>query len=239
MSELPWFKFFSGEYLGDPRVDDCPREAEGLLVRSWCVCHREGSCPADFATLARKTHCSIEYVERYFRFCEPFFEQRDGRLYSLRMEQERQRSEIARQNANQRYLKNPRTKSKAKNLERESSEHGSANGNATRSAISTAKAPRSRACRMPENFAPKETHRALAAESGIDLQKTLDAFVDHHLARGTTFTDWDRAFNNWIRREPAFSRGFINGGTSLTLVEKNRIAAEEYERKKAASEVMQ
>ena len=47
MPNLPWFKFFPSDYLLDPDVDAIPSEAEGLLIRMWCLCHLEGSCPAD------------------------------------------------------------------------------------------------------------------------------------------------------------------------------------------------
>lgn len=105
MSDQPWFKFYAADYLLDPEVDAIPREAEALLLRMWCVCHREGSCPADVETLARKTLCSLEYVSRFKPRCEPFFEFRDGKLYSRRMEEEKRRSEQARENANKRFGK--------------------------------------------------------------------------------------------------------------------------------------
>ena len=105
MSDQPWFKFYAADFLLDPDVDAMPREAEALLIRMWCLCHREGSCPADVGTLARKTLCSQEYVSRFKPRCEPFFEFRDGKLYSRRMEEEKRRSEQARENANKRFGK--------------------------------------------------------------------------------------------------------------------------------------
>ena len=232
MSRLPWFKFYPGDYLLDPRVDDLPREAEGLLLRRWCLCHREGSCPADAETLARKILCTIEYVSRYLDACLVFFEQRAGKLFSRRMEEEKRRSEIARKNANERYKSTSKT-----NTETESegeSERSSANGNASGSAISSAKAIRSRACQFPENFAPRESHRALAAELGIDLERAFANFTDHHLARGSTFKDWNHALNQWIRREQTFSHGSNNGATPFTSIsERNKAAAAQFERQRA------
>ncbi len=127
MAEQPWFKFFAADYLLDPDVDAMPREAEALLVRMWCVCHREGSCPADIEALARKTMCSGEYVAKYKAHCHRFFELRDGRLYSRRMDHEKQRSEQARANANSRFKSKADTESE--------SERGSAIGLATCSAV--------------------------------------------------------------------------------------------------------
>jgi uncharacterized protein YdaU (DUF1376 family) len=139
MSEQPWFKFYAADYLLDPDVDSIPREAESLLVRMWCICHREGSCPVDVETLARKTQCSQQYVSQFKPQCEPFFELRDGKLYSRRMEDEKQRSEQARKNANSRYAKSkPKSKSKAVSESESESERGSADCTATRTAIGSA-----------------------------------------------------------------------------------------------------
>jgi uncharacterized protein YdaU (DUF1376 family) len=129
MSKAPWFKFFAGDFLLDPDVDSMPREAEALLVRMWCICHLEGSCPADPEELARKTRCTLQYVLHCKPHCDPFFDLKDGRLYSRRMEEERRRSEQARANANARY--------KQKGFATGTAD-GSANGRADRGANSYA-----------------------------------------------------------------------------------------------------
>lgn len=125
MNNAPWFKFYAADYLVDPGVDSVPREAEALLIRIWCICHIEGSCPADAEELARKTRCSLQYVLQCKRHCEPLFELQDARLYSRRMEAEKQRSKQASENANKRYT--PKTYA-----------NGNANGTASGSANSTA-----------------------------------------------------------------------------------------------------
>jgi uncharacterized protein YdaU (DUF1376 family) len=112
---LPWFKLFAADYLLDSDVDSMPREAEGLLLRMWAICHIEGSCPNDPEELARKTRCSLNYVLKYKPYCDPFYEVKNERLYSHRMEQEKRRSEQARANVSKRY-------------EQSTSEIGSSNG---------------------------------------------------------------------------------------------------------------
>ena len=72
MPNLPWFKFFPSDYLLDPDVDAIPSEAEGLLIRMWCLCHLEGSCPADPEELARKTRRTLQCVLQCKRHCGPF-----------------------------------------------------------------------------------------------------------------------------------------------------------------------
>jgi uncharacterized protein YdaU (DUF1376 family) len=89
----------------DSAVDALPRDAEGLLIRMWCLCHIEGSCPDDDSELARKTRCSVQYVSQCKPHCQSLFELRSGRLYSRRMEAEKRRSAQASKNAKSRYSK--------------------------------------------------------------------------------------------------------------------------------------
>lgn len=102
MAKEPWFKFFAADYLLDPAVDALPLEAQAVLLRKWCICHIEGSCPADPEQIARKTRLPLETVANYLECLAPFFEARDGRLYSRRMEEEKRKSETARRGGNKR-----------------------------------------------------------------------------------------------------------------------------------------
>jgi uncharacterized protein YdaU (DUF1376 family) len=208
-SEQPWFKFYAADYLLDPKVDAMPREAEALLLRMWCVCHREGSCPADPGTLARKTQCSLQYVLQCKPQCEPFFELRDGKFYSRRMEQEKHKSEIARKNANERY-KEPKSKPESE------SEPGSANGSASGTASGSANHCKreNKASRIPKNFIPKDEHYAIAAELGINCAMEFQKFRDYFLRisgpKGIK-QDWDATLRNWLRNSVNFGGGRANG----------------------------
>lgn len=62
-------------------------------------------------------------------------------------------------------------------------------------------AARKRAHQLPDDFAPNETNRRIAAERRVDIDAALVQFADHHCAKGTTFKDWHLAFNTWLRRE--------------------------------------
>lgn len=103
MPDMPWFKLYASDYLVDAGIDSMPREAEALLIRMWCICHIEGSCPNDPGELARKTRCALQYVLQCKQHCDPLFDLRDGRLYSKRMEAEKKRSKQASLNAHKRY----------------------------------------------------------------------------------------------------------------------------------------
>lgn len=103
MGENPWFKLWARDLLTDPKVDSTPLAAMFLVVKMWCVCCLEGSCPADPEEIARKTRVTPQCVSQFISQCVPFFEERDGRLYSRRMEREKTKSDLARQSAQARY----------------------------------------------------------------------------------------------------------------------------------------
>ena len=58
--------------------------------------------------------------------------------------------------------------------------------------------PSRKACQLPADFEPNDTGKALAAKHGLDLDAELRRFTDHHLAKGTTFKDWQAAFRTWL-----------------------------------------
>ena len=74
-------------------------------------------------------------------------------------------------------------------------------------AVAPSTAKTKRACQMSEGFQPKESHRALAVELAVNLDAAFAKFCDHHSSKGSTFKDWDRALNTWLRNEQAFVRG--------------------------------
>lgn len=99
----PWFKFWANDYLMDEKVDAITLEAQGLLVRMWCVCSQRGTLPDDIDEIARLTRCKLQVVQQCFSQCKVFFELRDGLLYSHRMEVEKEKSERSRKNVQKRY----------------------------------------------------------------------------------------------------------------------------------------
>lgn len=102
MASEPWFKFYAKDYLFDDGVDALPLEAQAILVRMWCVCHLSGSCPGEPDEIARKTCLPTAMVSKHREQLSRFFESRDGRLYSRRMDVEKQKSDIARRNGQKR-----------------------------------------------------------------------------------------------------------------------------------------
>jgi hypothetical protein len=102
MTSQPWFKLWSTDYLCDPKVDALPLEAQGFLIRMWCVCNQRGSIPDDPEEIARLTQSRLQSCLLNYPLCKPFFVLREGQLFSRRMETEKEKSRIARENASKR-----------------------------------------------------------------------------------------------------------------------------------------
>jgi hypothetical protein len=60
------------------------------------------------------------------------------------------------------------------------------------------------ATRMPDDLAPNAGCRSLAHELGVSLGTEFPKFVDHHTAKGSTFSDWQAALRTWIRNSVRF-----------------------------------
>ena len=67
--------------------------------------------------------------------------------------------------------------------------------------------PASRKSPFPADWKPTEAHSKRARELGIDLSWEATKFQDSALANGRTYSDWDRAFSNWLSRAKEFSGG--------------------------------
>ncbi len=195
----PWFKFWATDYLTDPDVDELTLEAQGLLVRMWCVCSQRGNVPEDPEEIARLTRCKSQRVLQCYSQCKPFFMVRDGLLYSGRMEREKAKSEKARANAEKRYRNESHTQ-----------EH--ANGRANGTANGAAKGPAQKA-REPEG--QKASCQSPEKASRAKRERTSD---ERHTAFKTAIkTYWDaknpgldmpwggvegKALGMWLREAP-------------------------------------
>ena len=60
---------------------------------------------------------------------------------------------------------------------------------------------------LDEEWKPTDNHRQLADKHGINLEWQVDQFRDHALANNRKQADWDRSFNNWLRKSLEFTNG--------------------------------
>jgi DNA-binding transcriptional ArsR family regulator len=60
---------------------------------------------------------------------------------------------------------------------------------------------------LPASFAIDEQMVAWANTviHGVDLNRITEAFKNHHLAKGSKFVDWRRAWQNWVLNEVKFA----------------------------------
>lgn len=86
---LPWFKFYASDYLLDESVDMLAVEAQGILVRLWCLCWRSGALPDVPDTLALRTKVDPKIMRKHWPVLRPFFTEGEDGLVSERMEKER------------------------------------------------------------------------------------------------------------------------------------------------------
>lgn len=91
-SEPAWFRFYPAEYLLDSKVDSLSLEAQGILVRLWCVCARDGFLPSDLEEIARKALVPLDRLVINKRLLGDYFSrtEEDGevRYFSTRLSKE-------------------------------------------------------------------------------------------------------------------------------------------------------
>jgi hypothetical protein len=63
-----------------------------------------------------------------------------------------------------------------------------------------------RATQLPNDFVPKDADNFAEKYPELDLRETLEAFTDHHTAKGSTFKDWDAAWRTWCRNAKKWAR---------------------------------
>lgn len=68
--------------------------------------------------------------------------------------------------------------------------------------------PSSRGSRIDENFKPSEQLAKWARENtpNVDIRLETAQFVDHHVAKGSTMKDWNRAWQTWMRNQQKWSK---------------------------------
>jgi hypothetical protein len=63
-----------------------------------------------------------------------------------------------------------------------------------------------RATQLRHDFVPKDADNFAEKYPELDLQETVEAFTDHHTAKGSTFKDWDAAWRTWCRNAKKWAR---------------------------------
>jgi hypothetical protein len=60
---------------------------------------------------------------------------------------------------------------------------------------------------FPHDFQPNEAGLAAAQKAGVNVARELEAFRDHHVAKGSVMADWQAAWRTWVGNAVRFGRG--------------------------------
>jgi len=75
----------------------------------------------------------------------------------------------------------------------------------TEAEVDSAKKSR-RKTRIAAEFDPRPEEKLLADDLGIDFEPQLQAFKDHHEAKGSLMADWNAALRTWLRNAKRWER---------------------------------
>jgi len=65
-----------------------------------------------------------------------------------------------------------------------------------------------RATALPPDFGLTPARVEYASKQNVhNVQTVMEAFCNHHKAKGTTMKDWDAAWRTWVCREATYSKG--------------------------------
>ena len=150
---------------------------------------------------------AVKFVlNRFFKADE------EGRYHQQRIEDElltyQKNAETNKRIAIERETK--RKESGTKRVNKSTKREQVVNGSDTNLHLTINQEPRTigekRACALPPDFEPNENGIRFAEEQRIDVAHELRSFKDHHLAKGSTFKDWQAAWRTWVGHAVKFGR---------------------------------
>jgi hypothetical protein len=69
------------------------------------------------------------------------------------------------------------------------------------------KEPKKRATQLPEGFTPNNKGIDMARAAGLNVDREVSKFCDHHAAKGSKFMNWQAAWRTWVGNAVDFGRG--------------------------------
>jgi hypothetical protein len=67
--------------------------------------------------------------------------------------------------------------------------------------------PSKRKSQIPEDFTPNDAGLSSARSAGLNVEKEIEQFRNHHKAKGSTMLDWQAAWRTWVGMAVQFGRG--------------------------------
>ncbi|PYX67793.1 MAG: hypothetical protein DMG72_24525 [Acidobacteria bacterium] len=214
-----WFKMDPAKFLSDVQVDGMSTAELGACFRLLCRQWLDGHIPDDLHLLARLCRLDATGMDEAWVTLSQFFPvvepgKRANRFMWIEREKVvadlERRSDDGTRAARKRWNEarkqpdaTPIGSPMPHPMQDQSRPEQSRAEKRERTTPPTAK----RASQIPQDFHPKDSHHALAVELGVNLDAAFAKFMDHHGSKGSTYKNWDLAFNSWLRKEQEFTRG--------------------------------
>lgn len=259
MSETPWLKFYPTDWRADPALRMCSLAARGLWIEMLALMHEatpygyllvSGRSPTD-AQLAVLVGAPSEQIPGLLGELEAagvFSRTKEGAIYSRKMTRTAKKAAVARKNG--KMGGNPtlcNTKENPASVNLMDKGEVKTQKPEARSQIEkeepdgSSKKPRDppekhrRAVSLPEGWVPSDKNILDAKSRNFtdeEIRHEAERFRDYHLAKGTTFKDWDAGWRTWLGNARSFgqaSRSQANnpgrGGSSIaSIVARRRLA---------------
>lgn len=215
-SKLPAMQWYPGDWRKDPGVQALDYYDRGVWRELLDVMHESPErgrlvfptgAPMPDSAIARLlgiTEAEWKQIRSRLLSHGVASEDEDGVLYNRRMVRDEHlrhvRAEAGRKGGK---ASKPQSKRESKT---ETKRGSSSSSSASAEEKQEKKSKQNRSTGYPAGWAPNDGHRTMAAELGVDLSAEAANFEDHHRAKGSTFKDWDRAFNTWLRKARDFGQ---------------------------------
>lgn len=244
---LPYFPLFPADFEAD--TSHLTLEEDGAYNRLLRLMWMTPGCslPDDPAWIARRMR--VDMVA-FLRIVEPliaeFMQRKNGRIYSPRLTLEFQKADETYKRRSDAGKKGGRPKAVGKIEEKQkaglSREKAGPKQPEPEPEIEEREAkasPKKRAVSLPPDWVPSDRNIADASARGFsakEIDHEADRFRDYHLAKGTTFEDWDAGWRTWLGNArkfgggrvagPSFPGGRGQGSSIASIVARRRLAGE-------------
>lgn len=217
--------------LRDPRVDDLAeavgwsrRETLGALLDVWAVCYDRVSAVLRFKDVDRTARHAGFGAQMVTAGLAKTVRGDDSQVRICGVEDRIGYLEGARETGRKGGVKSGESRRRAREGTLQGSAKGAfenGEGSSNPSALPSASAPdvpsasvaasapakrKPTPTELPDDWAPSDKHREMAAKLGLDCGREAEQFADRNKAKGERYIDWNAAFRTWLRNAPTFQR---------------------------------
>ena len=208
MSEFPWFPLYPDDFHSSRKTKTMDATQVGvymlLLMDEW----RNGPLPDDDIELALVGRETCGQVRDVLTKC--FKKSRDGwinvKLEAVRTEQQEKRDKRVSAGQKGGYAK----------ASKDESWQSSSNATAMPQqcpSIQKQKQIQKKRGSFPQGWEPQLNHHARAKEEGVDVRIEAEKFENYAISNSKTYSDWDRAFTNWLIRAGEYKAPAVRATT--------------------------